>query len=333
MSISRKNLLSIIFILFIYLWFFISQTAFKKDPPPVITATNSVSVFIQPESGRDPLIKAINSAQKEILIEVYLLSDKEIVDSLKKAKSRGVSVMIIMEKHPFGGNNSNNKTKQELDRSGITTKWSNNKFALTHQKTIVIDSQKAFILNQNLTPSSFSKNREYNILDTNQNDVLQLRNIFISDWEGKNFDPQSSSIIESPNTSRTSIISLIKKAQKNIDIEIEVIEDREILQLLAEKSNSVQIRLLIPPLNQINSNTVAVNLLKQKGVVVKKLTNPYVHAKLILVDAKFAYIGSINLSSQSMDQNREAGIILSNLQISQTLSQTFQNDWNSANPF
>ena len=57
--------------------------------------------------------------------------------------------------------------QKNLWRSWITFEWTNSTFSLTHEKSIVIDKNKAFILNQNLTASSFSKNREYDVLDTN----------------------------------------------------------------------------------------------------------------------------------------------------------------------
>jgi phosphatidylserine/phosphatidylglycerophosphate/cardiolipin synthase-like enzyme len=56
------------------------------------------------------------------------------------------------------------------------------------------------------------------------------------------------------------------------------------------------------------------------------------HAKMIISDDKKAYIGSINFSTQSMDKNRELGIILTQQDIIQTISTTFQKDWNTATP-
>lgn len=328
MPLSRKSIFTLISLLIIYSWFFISTSLFKKSAPPVTVASNNVYLYIQPQDGKSPIINAINSAQKEILIEVYLLSDKDVIESIKNAKTRGVNVKIILEQHPYGGNNLNNKTKQELDKFGVPTKWANPKFTLTHQKTILIDSNKAFILNQNLTLSSFTRNREYNILDTIPSDINQLRSIFLSDWEGKNFTPISSNLIYSPDNSRKSIISLINKANKSIDIETEVINDRQIVGLLVERSKTIQIRLLIPTLTQIQGNKLYIEELSKNGIKVKTLANPYIHAKLILVDKKYAYSGSINLTTQSMDENREVGILLSDANILTKLSSTFESDWN-----
>jgi len=53
----------------------------------------------------------------------------------------------------------------------------------------------------------------------------------------------------------------------------------------------------------------------------------YMHAKIIVVDGKIAFVGSENISTQSLDQNRELGIIVSDAGVLNTLQQTFQEDW------
>ena len=51
------------------------------------------------------------------------------------------------------------------------------------------------------------------------------------------------------------------------------------------------------------------------------------HAKIIVVDGVKAFVGSENISSQSLDQNRELGIIVSDATVLSRLQSTFQTDW------
>ena len=51
------------------------------------------------------------------------------------------------------------------------------------------------------------------------------------------------------------------------------------------------------------------------------------HAKIIVVDGVKAFVGSENISTQSLDQNRELGIIVSDTTILNKLQSTFQTDW------
>jgi len=331
MSFLRKSLPLLFLIAAVYIWYFASHIVPATTPVKVLTAGSNVSLFVQPSSGKDPIISQINAAQKEILVEVYLLSDKDVIKALEDASKRGISVKVMMEQHPFGGGNLNPTTKKGLDQSGVQTNWTNPDFSLTHEKTITIDGQKVFVLNQNLTTSAFSKNREYDIFDTNPVDANIVRTIFYDDWQRKSFEPNSDSdLIISPLTSRKILTALISKSSKSLDIEVEDINDTSVVSAIAQDAGHEKVRIITPSLSQISSNSKALQTLKTNNVEVKYLSSPYIHSKLILSDEETAYVGSINLSSQSMDENREVGIIISNPEIINTLSQTFESDWNKA---
>ncbi|MCL6096727.1 MAG: phospholipase D-like domain-containing protein [Patescibacteria group bacterium] len=334
MTFFKKNLLTLIFLALIYGAFFVSQVLTPKPTSlNVLGADTNTSLFVEPSAGRKPILDAINNAKSEILVEVYLLSDKQIIQGLEDAKTRGVKVNVMLEQHPFGGGNLNNSSKKTLEENGVSVEWTNSAFSLTHEKSIVIDQNEAFILNQNLTASAFSKNREYDVLDTDFQDVSQIREMFIDDWERKSFTPSTSHLIVSPTNSRPALRALIESGTKTVDLEVEIIEDSQIASLLSEKAKHTRVRLLIPAFSQIQSNAKAAKELANAGVLVKTLSAPYIHAKLILVDNQKAYVGSVNLSTQSMDQNRELGIILSQKEASETLSSTFEEDWNRGRDF
>ena len=317
---------------FVYIWYF---SFYKNQHPaviPVTSAVSNLSLYVEPDDGRQPILDALKAAQKEVLVEVYLLSDKEIIQGLEDAKVRGVAVNVMLEQHPYGGGKINDKSKQELAGKGISVSWTNSSFALTHEKAIIIDSDKVFILSQNLTTSAFDKNREYDVLDTNASDVGEVRDIFMDDWKRENFTPAQTEIVESPDNSRAGLTSLINSAAKSIDIEMEEINDKDIVSLLDSRVKSLQVRIILPDVSQISASEMAIKDLKSNGISIRTLKSPYIHAKLILVDDAKAYTGSINLSTQSMDANRELGIIMSQADIINRLSKTFDGDWSAANP-
>lgn len=299
----------------------------------VLSAVSEVTLFTQPESGARPIIAAINKASRSIKVEVYLLSDKDIIKALEEARLRGIDVKVILEHHPFGGSTLNPKTKTELEKANIPVHWSAPEFALTHEKSIIIDERQLFVLGQNLTTSAFSKNREYDIIDDNPADVKEAVNIFTADWNNTTFTPTDSHLIVSPINSRTGITTLLQKATREIDIEIEDINDRGIVNLLIEKSKSLKVRLVAPTINQIKSNKDSLVSLSKSGIQVHTLSSPYIHAKLILIDNSLAYTGSVNLSAQSMDHNRELGIILGEKDIIQDLHNYFEKDWSNSLEF
>jgi phosphatidylserine/phosphatidylglycerophosphate/cardiolipin synthase-like enzyme len=55
----------------------------------------------------------------------------------------------------------------------------------------------------------------------------------------------------------------------------------------------------------------------------------YIHAKVIIIDRKAAFIGSINFSKYSIDRNRELGIIVMDPEIIRRLEDVFNRDWDS----
>lgn len=330
----KKFLPTLILVLFVYGWYFFIHQQSHPSNLNVLGASTNLVLYVQPDTGHQPLLDAINSAQKEVLVEVYLLSDKQIISALENAHSRGVDVKVMMEQHPVGSGTLNTKTKQELDSDDIATEWSNPSFTLTHEKSITIDGSETFVLSQNLTASAFSKNREYDVLDTNPTDVTEVRTIFIDDWERKSFSPpQDTNLIESPDNSQAALTTLVNNATTSVDAETEDINDNQLTQTLAEKAKTIKIRLIVPTLSQVSSNEQALKELTNAGVQVKTISSPYMHAKMILADDTKAYIGSINFSTQSMNDNRELGIILTQPDDLQTLQTTFETDWDKATAF
>ena len=328
----KKQLPFLLLLSIVYLSYFFIHIPQPENKHKVLSANTNLVLFIQPESGHQPILDVLSSAQKEILMSIYLLSDKQIIQALIDAKQRGVRVVVMMEEHPFGGGNLNSKSAEQLKKAGIDVGWSNPDFSLTHQKSIVVDRTQAFILNQNLTAAAFSKNREYNILDTNPEDVQEIRTMFIADWERKAFTPKNPHLLISPHTARSGITQLLSKSTKSIDMEVEIISDKAVLTQLIDLAQTHTIRVLAPTITQISSNQDKLERLSAHGIQVRVLSSPYIHAKLIIIDGKEAYIGSVNLSSQSLDENRELGIVLDQEEILQTLTATFEADFAKGTP-
>ena len=76
------------------------------DPAPAAprgAGPGVVGLFVQPDDGRAPILDELDAARESISLEVYLLSDAEIIAALERAEARGVEVRVILEEQPFGG--------------------------------------------------------------------------------------------------------------------------------------------------------------------------------------------------------------------------------------
>jgi len=91
----------------------------------------------------------------------------------------------------------------------------------------------------------------------------------------------------------------------------------------------VQVEVILPSASTSSgdSNSQGIATIKQSGVQVREDSQLYMHAKIIVVDNGVAFVGSENISAQSLDQNRELGIIVSDSSVLNRLQTTFQYDW------
>ncbi|MGH2442051.1 MAG: phospholipase D-like domain-containing protein, partial [Chloroflexota bacterium] len=84
----------------------------------------------------------------------------------------------------------------------------------------------------------------------------------------------------------------------------------------------VRVRVLLPS----SATPIDGAALARSGVRIRLVAKPYIHAKAVLTDRSEAFIGSENLSGQSLDRNREIGVLLRGPVVDR-LRLTFQSDW------
>src|SRR5579864_2295218 len=133
------------------------------------SGANGVRVFVEPAAGEQPIINAIDSAQKSVWVEMYLLSDRNVIRALEDAANRSLDVRVMLEPHPFGGSPPA-RTIDQLTAAGVKAQETDPAFALTHEKGMIIDGTTAYIMTSNFTRSalggygsgsSYPSNREY----------------------------------------------------------------------------------------------------------------------------------------------------------------------------
>jgi phosphatidylserine/phosphatidylglycerophosphate/cardiolipin synthase-like enzyme len=129
---------------------------------PESVEKTEISVFTSPEqSSLDRVIRRITEAKKRVDIEVYMLSEKRIIDALKEAKMRGVIIRVILEPNPYGNPYINKKTFATLEKAGIPVVLADDKrYVFTHAKFMLVDDVYV-VMTANMTHSAFVTNREF----------------------------------------------------------------------------------------------------------------------------------------------------------------------------
>lgn len=299
------------------------------DGPAPNAASGSVAgvvgVFVEPEDGRAPILDEIGAAREEVTLQIYLISDNEIIDALAAAAARGVHVRVLLEEHPFGGGGGQPETFARLEAAGIDIRWSNPAFRFSHVKTFTIDRRVAIVMNQNLTWSSFAQNRELGVVTTRPDDVATALALFEADWE-RAAEPPPGPLVVSPTNSRAVLLDLIGGAERSLDIYAEVIRDQEFVDALAAAARrGVAVRIVMSKGDERQTETL--RALADEGVGVRLVSDIYIHAKLFLADGARAFVGSQNMTATSLDQNREIGIVIDDPAGIARISRAFATDW------
>ena len=220
------------------------------------SGVQGVQVFVEPDDGEQVITNAIEGAQKSIWLEIYILSDRNVMRALEEAANRGLDVRVMLEPNPIGGGTSPSKTLDTLAASGVKTQFTNPSFSLTHEKGMIIDGTSAYIMTSNFSRSALGgssgssgyRNREYGIIDTNQQDVLATEEIFMADWNHTNAQFNDPNLVVSPINSRIDFTTLINSAHSTLLIEAEEMNDSDIEQALANAAqHGVQVEVILPP--------------------------------------------------------------------------------------
>jgi cardiolipin synthase A/B len=295
--------------------------------PPVDPSQEGVTgLFVEPDDGREPILAELEAAHESVTLQIYLLSDPEIIEALKDTDARGVDVRILLEENPFGGAGGQPETFQELQNAGIDIRWSNPTFTFSHIKTFVVDNSVAIIMNLNLTRSAFTRNREFGVVTTDPAAVRTAVEIFEADW-ARSGEPDPGPLVVSPSNSRDELLSLIDSASENLDIYAEVMRDRDVVSaILDARKRGVEIRLVMSDDEGDNGDDERLEL-ADAGVQVRIENSPYIHAKIVLADGQRAFVGSENFTATSLDQNRELGIIVSEPTAIARIQATFDEDF------
>ncbi|MBA3450570.1 MAG: hypothetical protein H0T18_05095 [Chloroflexia bacterium] len=194
---------------------------------------------------------------------------------------------------------------------------------------MVVDDAVAVIMNQNLTESAFTTNRDFGVVTERPDAVRTAAALFEADWT-RGAEPDPGPLVVSPTNARVQLLGIIDDARRSLDLYAEVLRDPELLAALtAAEERGVDVRLVVSPSDDF---AVERRALTAAGVDIRLATSLYIHAKVIFADGERAFIGSQNLSATSLDQNRELGIIIDDPVNLARISRIFEIDFRAGTP-
>ena len=102
-------------------------------------------LVVLPDDSGQPIIDAINHAEKSLRIKMFMFSDPKLVHAVISAHRRGVKVRIMLNPSRRSGVKENDETRKLLTDAAIDVIDSNPAFEVTHEKSMVVDDKCAFI--------------------------------------------------------------------------------------------------------------------------------------------------------------------------------------------
>jgi cardiolipin synthase A/B len=294
----------------------------------------SHSLIVLPDDGADAIIDPIKTARHTLNIRMFLFTDPSLQDAVIAARHRGVHVRVMLNPARRDGSSDNEAARKALLAAGISVRDSSAEFAVTHQKSMVIDNEVGFIESLNWETRDLTETRDYAVETTNEGEVAEMVRCFDADWDEQPFVPTpGSNLIWCPNNGRQRIADFIDSARETLWLQNERYQDMVIIERLVRAANrGVRVRIMSRALHKLKrkklfEGVTGLRIVHDVGAKVRALKKLKLHGKIMIADDKRAIVGSINLSPGSFDDRRELAIETSCHRVVSRLVETAGLDW------
>ena len=299
----------------------------------------SRSLIVLPDDSARPILDAINQASKSLRIKMFVFSDGAILQAVMAAQKRGVNVRVMLNPARRSGKSENEDTRKLLKSAGVCVLDSNPIFDLTHEKSMVVDDETAFIMSFNWEPKDLTETRDYAVVTSAHHEVEEVMDCFDADWDRKTFMPgEHSHLIWCVGNGRERIGRFIDDAQHTLWLQNERYQDPAIIErLVRARERGVKVHVMARPPHKLKKEKLlegvgGLRILGDVGVKVHKLKGLKLHAKLILADNVRSIVGSINLAPGSFDSRRECAIEVCDADVVDRLHEVTHADWKNSHP-
>jgi phosphatidylserine/phosphatidylglycerophosphate/cardiolipin synthase-like enzyme len=293
-----------------------------------------------PDDGVDAVVALIDQAERQLLLKQFKLVSDAVEQALLRAHQRRVEIRVMLNPHTSGGERWNDQVYDRLKDWGINVAWTSQAFPVTHEKSMVIDAERALIATFNLADKYFTATRDYGVLTHSQPVVRQVMAGFEADWQRQFFQPDLGvGLVWSSAHSRGQMARIIDSAQETLWIQHPKFVDAVILErILCARDRGVKVRVLCGGKHGISDWDIydtfaSLRVMQRFGVKVRRQKHLKLHAKLILVDSAYAQTGSMNIDRSAFDLRRELGIESDAPQVVDRLKQVFLSDWEAAHRY
>ena len=270
--------------------------------------------------------KFLDSTDEYLKLETYDFTNKFFKTRFHSLLNRWISIQTILENNKYQEYGNTFRQLQEYfswDKN-IELRSDEQMWTMYVHAKVTLNEDSFRVQTANLTKSSFESNREHFFYSEDTAFHDSLEELFDADWVGDDLSTLNlhPNLVVCPLNCRDVIKTLLERAEKSIVIQTQYIVDDEILDILRKKSEEVDMAIIVADTDD-NYDLVSYFW----PWIARTLKTRYNHTKMILVDEKYLLLGSMNLSSNSLDKNREIWVILMDTWHISIFEKWFKQDW------
>jgi phosphatidylserine/phosphatidylglycerophosphate/cardiolipin synthase-like enzyme len=297
------------------------------------------SLIVLPDDSAKPILAAIKGASRTLRVKMFVFSDPGLLEAVIAAKRRRVNVRVMLNPARRSGEHDNDATRKALELADIDVKDANPAFGLTHEKSMVVDDETAFVKSLNWTTSNLTETRDYSVVTTRIHDVAEIVECFEADWLRHAFDPHpASNLIWCPGPGRDRICRFIDEARHRLFVQNERFQDMVIIErLIRAARRGVKVDVMARPPHTLKRDKLVegvggLRIMDDVGIKVHKLKHLKLHGKMLLADGVAAIVGSINFAAGTLDERRELAIEVRDSNVVERLHDVARHDWEHSHP-
>ncbi len=297
------------------------------------------SLLVMPDDTVEPVLAAIHGAKKSIRVKMFLFSHRQLIDALIEARRRGVDVRVMLNPTRRSGESENAETHKALKAAGIDVIDACPDFEVTHEKSMVIDDEVAYVKSFNWELRNLTRTRDYAVVTSQPSEVAEIIRCFDADWARKPFEVGPGALlIWCTANGRDRIAGFIDAAQHTLFIQNERYQDPVIIEhLVRARTRGVKVHIMARPPHKLKREKLVeavsgLRIMNDVGIKVHKLKHLTLHGKMLLADHSRAIVGSINLAPGSFDSRRELAIEVHAAEVVSRLRDIANHDWENSHP-
>ena len=297
------------------------------------------SLIVLPDDSAKPILAAIEGASQTLRVKMFVFSDPALRKAIIAAQRRGVAVRVMLNPARRSGEQENEAARAALERAGIAVQDANPAFALTHEKSMVVDDVTAFVNSLNWTTRNLTETRDYAVVTTRGYDVSEIIECFEADWHRQAFTPRDKSdLVWCPGPGRDRICQFVDEAKHKLFVQNERFQDTVIVERLVRAARrGVKVHVMARPAHTLKREKLVegvggLRIMDDVGIKIHKLKHLKLHGKMLLADGVGAIVGSINFAAGSLDGRRELAIEVRDGAVVDRLHKIAAHDWEHSHP-